>query len=142
MSSDVQSRVLFRQIVGPFEGFTLIEVLVALTILSLSLALIYSGFSSALLGGQAAVDYQKATLLAESKLDSIGIETPLEEGQALGEFDNKFRWELLVTPYSEEDDQELAQGRTRLVKVVVSVFWGSSSDEKSVSLSSLRLLTK
>lgn len=55
------------------EGFTLIEVLVALTILSLSLAIIYSVFSVGLRGRKAAEDYEQATQLAELKLDAIGV---------------------------------------------------------------------
>ena len=50
-------------------GFTLIEVLVALMILSLSLAIIFSIFSVGLRGRRAAEEYEQATLLAEVKTE-------------------------------------------------------------------------
>lgn len=122
------------------QGFTLIEVLVALTILSLSLAIIFAGFSSGLRAKRMAVDYQQATVLAESKLNSIGIETPVVEGQTVGRFDDRFRWQVVVARYQEDGRDELGQGKIQPLEVTVTVFWGTSSDGRSVSLKTLKLL--
>jgi len=122
------------------SGFTLIEVLVALTILSISLAVIYAGLSSNVEGRRVSIDHQQATLLAESKLNSLGIQTPLVEGRTAGRFDNRFRWNTVVAPYSEEGEEVLEEGQTRPVQVIVTVTWGEPNNERSVSLRTLRLL--
>ena len=125
------------------SGFTLIEVLVALTILSISLAVIYAGLSSNVEGRRVSIDHQQATLLAESKLNSLGIETPLAEGRTAGRFDNRFRWNTVVAPYSEDGEdgeKDLEEGQTRPVQVIVTVTWGEPNSERSVSLRTLRLL--
>ena len=87
-------------------GFTLIEVLVALAILSLSLAIIFSIFSVGLRGRRAAEDYEQATLLAESKLSSLGVAEPIREGESVGRFDDRFWWKTVVTPYHEAGRDE------------------------------------
>jgi general secretion pathway protein I len=122
------------------SGFTLIEVLVALTILSISLAVIYTGLSSNVEGRRVSIDYQQATLLAESKLNSLGVETPLIEGRTTGRFDGRFRWNAVVAPYSEEGEEYLEDGQTRPVQVIVTVAWGEPNNERSVSLRTLRVL--
>jgi general secretion pathway protein I len=121
------------------KGFTLIEVLVALTVLSLSLAIIFAGFSAGLRGRRTAEDYQRATVLAESKLISMGIETTLQEGHAIGRFNERFRWEATVSPYHEEGRDEANKLQRPLI-LTVTVLWGDKSDERSVSLTTLRLL--
>src|SRR5262245_49151974 len=88
------------------RGFTLIEVLVALTILSLSLAIIFSIFSIGLRGRRAAEHYEQATLLAESKLSSMGVNEPIREGESVGKFNDRFLWHAVVTPYHEAGRNE------------------------------------
>ena len=126
------------------KGFTLMEVLVALTILALSLTIIFSGLSDGLRGKQTAANYQRAVVLAESKLSSMGVESTLQEGHATGDFDRQFRWESVVTPHHEEGRNEDSRPQTppaRRFVLTVTVRWGAKGDERSVSLSTLRLVT-
>jgi general secretion pathway protein I len=136
--SDLMPQV-YPQCGRPSRGFTLIEVLVALTVLSLALAIIFAGVSQNLRSRRAALHYQQAMLLAESKLASIGLETPLQEGELAGAFSDQFRWRTLVTPYHEEGRTEQDTAPVRPLVVTVTVLWGSAGDERSVSLSTLRL---
>jgi general secretion pathway protein I len=122
------------------RGFTLIEVLVALTILSLSLGIIFSVFSVGLRGKRAAEDYETATLLAESRLNSIGIDEPIREGETVGQFDDRFWWKTVVTPYHEEGRDETKDLLRRPVLVTIAVSWGEAGSEKSVTLRTLRLV--
>jgi general secretion pathway protein I len=124
------------------QGFTLIEVLVALTILSLSLAIIFSIFSVGLRGRRAAEEYEQATLLAESKLNSIGIDEPIREGDTDGRFNDRFGWKTVVTPYHEEGRDEAKDLLRRPLRVTVIVSWGDAGDEKSVTLTTLRLVPR
>jgi general secretion pathway protein I len=124
------------------KGFTLIEVLVALTILSLSLAIIYSVFSLGLRGRKAAEDYEQATQLAESKLDAIGVNEAIQEGVTVGRFDDRFAWKTVVTPYREVGRDESKDIRRRPLTVTVTVSWGAPSEERAVTLTTLRLVPR
>ena len=124
------------------QGFTLIEVLVALTILSLSLAIIFSIFSVGLRGRRAAEEYEQATLLAESKLNSVGIDEPIRDGDTVGRFNDRFWWKTVVTPYHEEGRDEAKDLLRRPLRVTVIVSWGDAGDEKSVTLTTLRLVPR
>lgn len=127
------------------DGFTLIEVLVALVILSISLTIILGVFSVGLREERIAEDRQKATLLAESKLNSIGLEIPLQIGKFEGRFDDRFRWYVSVAPYHEgsADEAGVASLPPFIPLVVtVTVFWSDQRDERSISFATLRLLAR
>ena len=117
------------------------EVLVALTILSLCLAIIYSVFSVGLRGRRAAEDYEQATQLAESKLDSVGVDEPIQEGITAGQFNDRFSWRTVVAPYREIGRDESKDVRRRPMTVSVTVSWGDP-DQRSVTLSTLRLVPR
>ena len=99
-------------------------------------------YATGLHSTRVAESHTLATLLADSKLATIGIETPLEEGEQTGDFDNGFRWHSTVRPY---DRGGLADGEAPLIRayeVVVTVAWGEPDSGRSVSLTTLRLGAK
>ena len=120
------------------EGFTLIEVLVAMAIVAISLSVIYAGFSVALQGRRAADDYEQATLFAESKLATVGAGGAIDTGTSSGDFNDRFHWELSVNPYTEEGGNSTGTPLDRPYVVAITVSWGSDRS-KSISLQTLRL---
>lgn len=80
-------------------GFTLVEVLAAFAILTVSLAVVYP-----LLGNARAIEdaatRRLATLLAQSRLAVVGGELALEDGVREGRFDNGWEWRVAVAPYA------------------------------------------
>ena len=129
-------------------GFSLLEVLVAFSILALSLGVLMQIFSSAMRNAMLSQQYSNAALLAQSTLSAVGIEEPLQEGQSAGEWDNGMRWQLLITPYEEplEEGGDPPRGlRTRQQAVIdgfqvrVAVSWDDGDKRRRVELESLRI---
>lgn len=120
-------------------GFTLLEVLVAFVLLSLTLGVILQIFSSGLHNVSAAKKYAQAAMLADSKLATVGTLIPLEEGEQSGE-DNTFRWHMTIQPYLDPDQPPLpADNGYQLFSVVIDVRWQQGVQEPELRFSTLRL---
>ena len=73
---------------------------------------------------------------AQSQLERLGIEEPLEPGQSSGVLDDGMAWRLEITPYEEEPAEDSLL-RAFLVKAIVT--WRDRDQERQVALSSLRV---
>jgi general secretion pathway protein I len=120
------------------SGFSLLEVLVAFAILALSLGVLLQIFSKALVATAVSETYSRAVALAESKLNAVGSELPLEEGVQSGEPEDGMDWSVYVEPYPIEgwlgENPPLQPYR---VTAVVS--WPGSARMRRVSLRTIRL---
>ncbi len=112
------------------------EVLVAFTIFAFSFAAILEIFSSGARNAAVSRAYAVALGHAQSQLERLGIEEPLEPGQSSGVLDDGMAWRLEITPY-EEDPAEDSLLRAFVVKAIVT--WRDRGQERQVALSSLRL---
>lgn len=125
---------------GTQRGFTLLELLVAFVILSLTVAVLMRSFGQDLRSATLSRDYTVATLHAESVLAGVGIEQPLTEGEQSGQFDDGFQWQVDVQRYQ---DPTLPPDQHRIgitpYRVVVRVSWGTSAESHAISLQTLRL---
>jgi general secretion pathway protein I len=126
------------------RGFSLLEVLVAFTILALSLGVLMQIFSGALRNSDTTADQAQATLLAQSLLAGVGIEERLVPGETAGTIGDKFRWMLRVAPFEEatlpDQPMPLQAPPMELWQVAAQVAWGGSpvEPERSVLLQTLR----
>jgi len=121
------------------HGFSLIEVLVAFAILTLALGVLLPLFSNGLRSLSISEQYTRAALLADSRLAAIGRETPLQEGEEDGEFDQGFQWRTTVTPYELVGDSEDTSPLVQAFMATVEVYWQDGDKRRAVSLKSLRL---
>ncbi len=116
----------------------MLEVLVAFSILAVSLGVLFQLFGQGFRAARIAEEYTHATLLSQSLLAGIGVETPLEPGVRSGDRDDIYSWEIAVKPFAmESEDQE--QPPLEVFEVKVRVHWQDEGRERSVSLTSLRL---
>jgi general secretion pathway protein I len=122
-------------------GFSLLEVLVAFAILALALGVLFQIFGLGMRNTVLAEEYSRATLLAESKLAAVGVETPLEQGASGGTIDDKYSWRATVQPHVMDQEESALPQRFQPVDVTVEVFWGAAGREHSVALSTLRLVS-
>lgn len=123
-------------------GFSLLEILVAFAILSLSLGVLLRIFGG---GGRIAAtadEYSRAIIVAESLLATAGIDAPLKPGETSGAVDDTYRWVLRVDPYP--PDEALAAAPANLgfkpYWVTLTVEWGDPEDPRAFDLKTLRLL--
>ncbi len=117
---------------GP-SGFTLLEVLVALAILSLAIVVSIQGFASGLRLLKLSGEHQEAMLLADLKAREIT--SPTQAGRDSGT-EGPYTWEReikqVVTPDLEVDGRAV---RWRQWEVDVNVRWG---DHRQVTVATLR----
>jgi type II secretion system protein I len=111
----------------PEAGFTLLEVLVALTILALAVVTLIQLSSQSLRLVKTSADYQRAAQIA----DRIATEDrPSDEGVDSGE-DGPFHWERRVSPVSLPDElqpKEIVPNiqPIKLLAVTIAVRWGQN----------------
>lgn len=126
------------------RGFSLLEILIAFSILALSLGVLLRIFAGGLNNAEAAGDYTVAVQIAESLMAKTGNEIPLKAFQDAGDENKKYYWKLTISPYniiSEKFDPKKLP--VELFKVNVSVAWGDGIDDnRQIELTTLKLAGK
>ncbi|MEE9412665.1 MAG: type II secretion system protein [Methylococcales bacterium] len=124
-------------------GFSLLEILVAFTIMAISVTMLLQIFGKNTQIAYHSESYTQATSLAESLLDSVGREEKLPESSNNGVFGDKYHWDVSVTEYLPiEEDINFDLMSYQLYKVVVKVAWGQDEKQRSVVLNTLRIAQK
>ena len=120
------------------HGFTLLETLVALSVLAISLGVTYQVFSSALHGSTLADDYAKASMYADSHLAEVGKKVHLLPNVSEGSYNQRYRWKLEVQSLDASNSSNPLEAVKRY-QVVLNVFWRSSTGERSIRATTFRL---
>lgn len=121
------------------QGYTLIEVLVAMVILAMSLTVLFRIFSTGLNNVGVSADYARAVLIAETQLAQAGISVSLETGELDGTVDERFYWTRTVADYSPFALADADRSPVAAYQVTVAVEWQHSGRSRAISLSSIRL---
>jgi general secretion pathway protein I len=121
------------------SGFTLIEVLVALTILSISMAVLLAIFLQGLDRARESSNEAAARVLAQSLLTQAKASPNLAFGASAGKI-NGLTWRTQILPYGTAADRTAWQANP--AQIVTTVSWRGDGGQRSVSLSTLRLLPK
>jgi len=103
------------------QGFSLLEILVAFTIMAISLGIVLKIFSSGVNTAVISEDYTIATQIAESLMAKAGVEEPLSSGETSGTEDDKYQWKVKV----EQSNDFVEQSNIELMDVQVQVQWGN-----------------
>jgi general secretion pathway protein I len=121
-------------------GFTLIEVMAAFAIFAVLFGIMLQILSTSISNTRRSGDYTEAALLAQSRLDMVGIESLPQPGRFSGEFNERYRWDMIIEPYFIEDDRGLSFDELPidLYYVALTVFWGDGAGERSATFETLR----
>ena len=120
------------------KGFSLIEVMVAMIIMSLSLTLLYNAVATSTNNTRVADEYLRAVMLAESVLAANRLVA--EPDLSLTDSYEKYDWELRIWPVNEEKDNARGEANEVLPELYflsVVVFWPSGEKRRSFDLLSI-----
>jgi general secretion pathway protein I len=121
-------------------GLSLIEVLVAFTVMAIGLGGIYQVVGAGLKAAQRGDEYSRALLVARTQLARVGIDTSPDLGRSSGTVDEVFRWVADVTPYLPGTEElDFTEAVVDAVEVRLEVSWGNASEERGVVLNTVRL---
>ncbi len=81
------------------RGFTLLEVMVAFVIFALSFATVLEIMAGSMRSVARASDDTEVALFAQSLMDLVGTEIPIEEGEYGGTGMDRYEWEMGITFY-------------------------------------------
>lgn len=131
-------KVTPRKSIKKSSGFTLLETLVALSVLAISLGVTYQVFSSALQGSNLADDYTKASMYADSHLAEISKKIDRLAGVSQGAYNQRFRWKLEVLPLDATNSRSIIESVKRY-QVVLDVYWQGKKGPRSIRATTFRL---
>lgn len=121
------------------RGFTLLEMLGAIAVLALGFALLLNALQSSLTLTRHSDERTRAVLWGQSLLDSRFAMQPVQPGVSEGQFDDKYRWRMVVQPWPPGGSQTAqAHGPVRLYRLDLTVEWGHDPRLHSVHLATLR----
>jgi general secretion pathway protein I len=117
------------------QGFTLVEVVVALAVLAVSFATLYDILGSSLHRAAEVERYEQALLTAQSLLSESNTGTLLRESTASGRTPDGMSWERQVARY---DLGRPIESELKPFAVTVIVRWGSH-DSQTMRLQAITL---
>jgi len=120
------------------SGFTLIEVIVAFIIASISLAVLYQSFSESLNATSRVSEKMNALKFIQSKIASLGIDHPIQQGETSGVSEEGFFWSLEASPFTEVADQSPPSASPTMLYVKVNVTTETPDAPPIISLTTVR----
>jgi general secretion pathway protein I len=125
------------------QGFSLLEVLVAFSILAISLSVILNIFSTGVRAAFLAEEYTIAVQIAESLMAKTGKETKLSAADSTGSHGDKFKWQVKVQPFDPGIDSfDAGASAWEVYQVQVKVYWLAGKSEREVALQTLKLAAR
>ena len=120
-------------------GFTLLEVLVALVLLSVALVAIFELFSANTRGIAKSDDYSNAVILGESKMREILDDNNLTEKTWTESTDDGYRIDAVVSSTASDRTENL---QVKLLEINLTVSWIKNSKERTLNLKTLKMVKK
>lgn len=130
---------LRRSLPGSAQGFTLLEILVAIAILGIAITVVLQLFSADLRTISVSGDYTAAATRAQAKMREIlDEEQPVE--QTLSEAtDDGYRIDTSVAETLQERTENL---QVKMLEIAVTVRWTKGIKERSLTVRTLKAVEK
>jgi general secretion pathway protein I len=121
------------------RGFTLIETLIAISILAISLVTLLQLFSGGLRSSTLSDEYTRGIFHAREKMDEILLAGELTEGVIGGEFDDGFKWRAEALRLNSEEARGVRLP-FRAFNIKVDIMWDAGGHEKHFAISAIKLV--
>lgn len=120
-------------------GFTLLEVIVAVSIMGIAIAVILQLFSANLRNISDSGDYVAAAIKAEVKMREMLDNNSLLEKSYSEITNDGYRMDVAVTETLKERTENL---QVRLFEIALTVHWIKGTKDKSMTLRSMKVVRK
>lgn len=124
------------------RGFSLLEMIIAFSILAVSLGILMKIFSSGITTAQVADDYTNAVQIANNLIAKTGVEKPLKISEEIGVENNFYHWRVRVNPKTFiSPELDLRGLPVDVFNVNVLIWWGdeAKTDDRVLELNTLKL---
>jgi len=127
------------------SGFTLLEVLLAFLVFTLSFATLLEIMSGSIRSTIRAKEYTEAALIAQSVMDQVGLDIPVEQGASASGESGDHHWELDIGVYEAgpENAHSVELGEltgVELLQIDLVVSTGEPPRDKSHYFSTVRAM--
>jgi general secretion pathway protein I len=130
-----------RQMMTRSRGFTLIEVLVAMTIMAMAFGILFSLSSRSLDGMRRARDVERRIEFARSKLAELRLVDRIDVGDnASGSMDDSTKWHIEVLPFIAPVSEGPNRSADSVVRIRLSLEWQGRSEPQEWSIDSYRFI--
>ncbi len=128
---------------GRSSGFTPLELLLAFVVFALSFATVLEILSGSMRNTVRARHYSEAALTAQSVMNQVGLDIPLEPGFSVTGESGEYEWEIEIFEYSESEENfksvELADlTGIQLLQVDLLIKWGTPPRDQTTRFSTVR----
>lgn len=124
---------------APSGGFTLLEVLVALALLSIALVVILQLFSANLRGIATSEDLAKAVMKAESAMREALEDEDIDEKSSSDTTNDGYRIDVAITNAEKGRTENLS---LKLLQINITVHWKDGVKERAVTLKTMKAVPK
>jgi general secretion pathway protein I len=125
------------------RGFTLLEVMVATTVMGIAVVTLMSGLSTSVRNASRLTDYDRVALLARAKMDALLVDPTLPLGTVMEESLDpvllggaRGGWRAQLTPF--ETTASPVPGALGLDRLQLEIWWMSGSQRRSFGLEAFR----
>ena len=121
------------------KGFTLLEIIVSMTILAGGILTLVQMFSGSMNQAVQADQYLNGVYLAQQKFSQLEIDN-FKSDTLEGTFENheNYHWQLKISPHDSPLNNE--SSRIKIEKVSLRVYWEDKKREKEVKMVSLKIM--
>jgi prepilin-type N-terminal cleavage/methylation domain-containing protein len=123
-------------------GFTLLEVVVAMTIVGIGVVTLLETFSSGLRLGSRSSSATQAMAYGRQAMDEILLRRKIEEGAQQGVFNDQTRWRLGVEPVREPPETLTLSSAWELKEITLDMRVTEAGRDRPVELRTYRLVRK
>lgn len=131
------------------KGFTLLEVVVSLAIISVSIVMILQLFSGGLRSIKVSDDYLRAAILAQNKMNELEtMYSIFKNEKGVFEEDDRYNWSLTVENYeladlhpqfnNLKDDTTEKENPVAVDKITLKVLWDTKQEQRKLELVTLK----